>query len=281
MREHGFKARFHDLLILLMLAVALCFQISARPAADNAPGAWPVKIIAHRGVNKFAPPNTIPAIELAIKMKLDYVECDVRQTSDGEMVLMHNSSVDATTDGKGDVKDLTLADIKKLDAGIRVKPKFKGTRVPTFREALQAMKGKIGAYIDFKAGDTDKLVAIIEECGMVDDVVLYAGMNEMLASQRLNSRIRVMPGVDNVQQLQLLEKTMKFEVIETSIGLATKELVDAAHARGIMVYMDILGLADNKNGLEDALKLGVDAIQTDNPDVIIKYFKKHGQNNSQ
>ena len=242
--------------------------------SDKEEHARPVKIIAHRGVNKFAPQNTLPAIELAIDMGLDFVEIDVRQTKDGELVLMHNSTVDGTTDGTGAVVDLTLEQIKQLDAGAWFKPEFKGTRVPTFCEALGAMKHRIGAYIDFKAGAPEKLVEAIHECGAVDRAVLYANPDTILRVQELDDDIRGMPHVDNVQQLRLLEKTMNLRVVETNTAVATKELVEEAHAHGIMVFMDILGLTDNKAGVKQALKLGVDAIQTDHPDLILKYLDK-------
>lgn len=255
-------------LIILFLIAALVAQAAVSFAAQN-----PVKIIAHRGANKFAPENTIPAIEKAIEMGLDYVEMDIRETADGELVLMHNSTVDARTDGEGAVSEMTLAEIKKLDAGAKFGKGFAGTRVPTLREAFGVMRGKIGGYLDFKAGPPKLLVEIIEENGMVDDVVVYAGLEELMQVRKLNKKIKLMPGLQSAEQMRQFKKTMDLKVVETSVNYATKEFIDEAHESGIMVFMDVLGLLDNSAGMRRALKLGVDGIQTDHPDVLLKVLR--------
>ncbi|MEW6200635.1 MAG: glycerophosphodiester phosphodiesterase family protein [bacterium] len=253
---------------LLIIISALVFQFSVISASENT-----VKIIAHRGVKKFAPENTLPAIQKAIGMGIDYVEIDIRETRDGEIVLMHNSTVDATTNGGGAVSEMTLEDIKKLDAGVKFSEKFKGTQVPTMREAFAIMQGKIGGYIDFKAGSPEKVVRIVEEFKMEDDVVVYGGIDRLLEVQKHNKRIKVMPGIDNINQLKLLMKSMDLKVVETSIDIVTKEYMAFANESGIMVFMDILGLSDNRTGMKRALKLKPYAIQTDHPDILLKVLQ--------
>jgi len=260
------KGVMRRLLSIVILAAA--FQLNAVGAPEDT-----VKIIAHRGVKKFAPENTLPAIQKAIEMGIDYVEIDIRETSDGEIVLMHNSTVNATTNGSGAVSAITLEDIKKLDAGIKFGEKFKGTAVPTLREAFAIMQAKIGGYIDFKAGSPEKVVRIVEEFKMEDDVVVYGGMDKLLEIQKLNERIKVMPGIDNINQLKLLMKSMELKVVETSIDIVTKEYMEFANENGIMVFMDILGLSDNRTGMKRALKLRPYAIQTDHPDILLKVLQ--------
>src|SRR2546425_4771732 len=110
---------------------------------DRAARGKHVVVIAHRGANKFAPENTLAAFRKAVDLGCDYVELDVRRTRDGALVLMHDSTVDSKTDGKGKVADLTLAEIKALDAGIKHGEEWKGEGKPTFDAALAACKSTI------------------------------------------------------------------------------------------------------------------------------------------
>lgn len=94
------------------------------------------QIIAHRGYRKIAPENTLPSFEKAIDFKADSLEMDLHLSKDGQLVVIHDEEVDRTTDGTGYIKDLTVAEIKKLDAGSWFDAKFKNTRIPTFEEFL-------------------------------------------------------------------------------------------------------------------------------------------------
>ena len=91
-------------------------------------------VIGHRGAKGYAPENTIPSFEKGIECKANMIEFDVRLTKDGHTVIMHDTTVDRTTDGTGLVAQLTLKQIKKLDAGAWFSPKFKDTKVPTLEE---------------------------------------------------------------------------------------------------------------------------------------------------
>src|ERR1700731_366186 len=93
-----------------------------------------VVAISHRGEHLHHPENTLPAFEEAIRVGADFIEVDVRTTSDGKLVLSHDDTVDRCTNGAGPVSKMTFDEIEKLDAGIKMSPEFKGTRVPTFDE---------------------------------------------------------------------------------------------------------------------------------------------------
>src|SRR5215213_6287556 len=86
--------------------------------------------VAHRGANRVAPENTLPAYQAAIALGCEYVEIDVRATRDGALVLVHDRTVDRTTDGTGAVAELDFAAIRALDAGVKFGDEFQGTRVP-------------------------------------------------------------------------------------------------------------------------------------------------------
>lgn len=106
--------------------------------------------IAHRGASIFAPENTLAAFDKAIELKVDFIELDVQMTKDGHLVVIHDTTVDRTTNGIGAVKDLTLQEIKELDAGNWFSERFKGEKIPTIDEVFKRYKGKIGLLIELK-----------------------------------------------------------------------------------------------------------------------------------
>ena len=100
--------------------------------------------IAHRGASAAAPPNTLAAFKKAVELGADGIEFDVHFSADGVPVVIHDFTVDVTTDGSGRVADLTLAQLKQLDAGTRFDPAFTGERIPTLDEVLEAVRGRRG-----------------------------------------------------------------------------------------------------------------------------------------
>ena len=112
-------------------------------------------VIAHRGASAYAPENTLAAFQLASDMKADWFELDCTLTKDGEVIVIHDDTVDRTTPAEGRVADLTLAELKTLDAGTWRDPEFADERLPTLGESLDFAKGKIGVYIEIKDSDDD------------------------------------------------------------------------------------------------------------------------------
>ncbi len=110
------------------------------------------RIVAHRGYSGRAPENTLPAFEAAVAAGADAVEFDVEGTQDGVAVVIHDETVDRTTDGRGAVADLDAADLAGLDAGSSFGPAFAGTRIPTLAEVLGALAGRIAVNVEIKAG---------------------------------------------------------------------------------------------------------------------------------
>ena len=167
------KNKVHDLRVVIDPGAARVLEIS-RDGFDFY--TWEgIKVVGHRGNIKFTPENTIPAIEKAIELGCHLIEIDIRETRDGELILMHDETVDRTTDGSGKVCDLRLAEIEKLDAGSWFDDKFTGTKVPTLRQALAAMRDKALPDLDFKAGTPQKLVDILREEDLLGKVTLYCG----------------------------------------------------------------------------------------------------------
>lgn len=142
-----------------------------------------IMMAAHRGDKDCRPENTLPAFRRAIELGADGIETDLHQTKDGEIVMMHDLLVDRTTDGSGRVCDMTLEEIRALDAGIKFGEDYKGTKVPTFGEFLDLVEPceelllnlEIKDYPeelgDFAYRTADKIVAMVEERGIGDRVM--------------------------------------------------------------------------------------------------------------
>ncbi len=109
-------------------------------------------ICAHRGAMDTHPENTIPAFREAIRLGVQMIELDVHMTRDGQLAILHDETLDRTTDGHGPVKEKTLAEIKQMDAGSWKSPRFKGVRIPTLEEALAVMPPNIWLNVHIKGG---------------------------------------------------------------------------------------------------------------------------------
>jgi len=132
-----------------------------------------VTVYAHRGASAYAPENTLAAFRLAVEMGAPWVEIDCSLTKDGHVVVMHDLTVDRTTNGKGLIRDHTLAQLRELDAGSWKDAKFAGERVPTLAEALSFLKGKARVLIEIKSmgGDQSDLMARIRGLAGEDRLV--------------------------------------------------------------------------------------------------------------
>ena len=112
-----------------------------------------MEVAAHRGTVEGVPENTMPAFESAYALGVDMIELDLHMTKDGEIVVIHDPTVDRTSDGHGLVSDMTLSELKRLDFGIRTDAKFQGTRIPTFREFLELTRRDDKMQFNFEFKD--------------------------------------------------------------------------------------------------------------------------------
>ena len=159
----------------------------------NTNGCDTTTVIAHRGVSSLAPQNTIPAFQLGIDMGVDYLELDVQQSSDDSLMVIHDATVDATTNGAGNVSSKTYLQLKALDAGSWFDPAFTGEQIPTLYEVLSLAKGKAKVCVELKAANIEAAaVSMIEGLGMVDDVVIFSfDLNQLNVIKGLNSNLKV------------------------------------------------------------------------------------------
>lgn len=126
-------------------------------------------MLGHRGARAYAPMNTLPAFDLAMKQGADGVELDVWRTADGHVVVIHDETVDATTNGSGQVQKMTLAELKALDAGGWFDQRYSGVQIPTLDEVVAALPASAIINVEIKktdmlAAETDGVEALVADC---------------------------------------------------------------------------------------------------------------------
>ncbi|GAA3899503.1 glycerophosphodiester phosphodiesterase [Microbacterium invictum] len=276
------RERIYALLIVCVLAVASMLVIAladvapARATATDMLGqardpGERAFIAAHRGGGATAPENTLPAIREALRGGFEYVEVDLALSADGHAVLMHDKTVDRTTDGHGRVVDLTLAQLRALDAGRTFAPAYRGTPVPTAEEVLDLLVTEGGrALLDLKgrwdAGAVATLAAQIEVRGLSNRVVA-AGFD----ARTLAALVAQAPELSRMATLKVIpddivEAAQQFGVSGVIVdrrALAKRpEVVDELHAAGLRIVVYTLN-SDRQWG--EVTDLGVDGIVTDDP----------------
>jgi glycerophosphoryl diester phosphodiesterase len=220
----------------------------------------PVRI-GHRGAAGHAPENTLAALELAIKYGVDMVEFDVRRSGDGALVLLHDASVDRTTNGEGSIEELSLSVLRKLDAG-------GGERIPLLDEALACLSGWAGAMIELKvrgiAADVCAKVQVADFHGRV----IYASFfhEELLIVRRLMGDALTLALIEDAP---IHSTTFATNAQATHAGLAlnavTPALVQALQAKDIKVFVYTI---DEPDDIARMKRLGVDGIISNFPDRI-------------
>ena len=147
-----------------------------------------VRSVAHRGASGYAPENTLPAFQLAKELGFSCVETDVRFTSDGIPVCLHDGSIDRTSNGTGDIWNMTLEEVKQYDFGGWKDSKYVGVSIPTFEEFLLLCKNTgLHPYIEMKEGTTEQvrsLVDMVSKCGMRGKVSWISFDSGLLAAVR-------------------------------------------------------------------------------------------------
>ncbi len=237
---------------------------------------WPgIRVVAHRGGVSLGPPeNTLPAIARAIEIGADLIEVDIRETSDGHLVLMHDRTVDRTTNGHGSVADMTLSAVLEL----RIDHSGGGPiRVPTLSEALRLMKGRIDADLDFKEGDLSKLISAVREQGMEDHVTMHASWERCRLLSRLEPRIRIRPTVEHSGQVRDLVNRLHPAMVNFDWHSVTETAVRTAHLAGCLAFVNCLGAADTDFYVREAIRIGADYIQSDRPDRVLEILRDSGE----
>lgn len=238
-------------------------------------------VVAHRADHTQAHENSLTAIENAIRCGADFVELDLRRTQDGEHILMHDSSVDRTTNGRGAVAELTWAEIEKLRLTDRQRPDLAPEPVPRFADALKVMRGRIGLYLDFKNADREVAVRLLRAADMLGHTVVYDGLENVAAWRKTAPELPLMvsPRAEDLEGEALKELKTRYpiEILDGSARDYTAESVRAAQAAGFQVWPDIQGPWENEAFWGRMVALGTDGLQSDKPGELVAFLKRQGR----
>lgn len=237
-----------------------------------------VSNVAHRGATAYSPENTIAAFDLAVDMKADYIEIDVQRSKDGELVLIHDTTVDRTTDGTGKVGDLTLEQLRSLDAGSWKGEQFAGEPIPTFEEILDLYRGKIGILIELKApelypGIEEQVAAALIERNLdkpQNEKIIIQSFN-FESIKKMDQLLPQVPiGVLTSNRADTtLEALQEFSTyadwFNPSYGIVTEELVNQVHSLGMQIGS---WTVRSQEAADFLFEMGVDAIISDYPDYV-------------
>ena len=224
------------------------------------------EITAHRGSSAAAPENTIAALSHAVDEMADWAEIDVRETMDGVIVLFHDGDLKRIAGTPKRVAELTLEELKEVDAGSWFSEEFKGEKIPTLEEAMEYAKGRINLNIEMKYSGAssllpDKVRELIESYEMEDQCIVTCTSEEYLKTIK-ESNPRVRTGYIIGAAYGNYYRNEYIDVISIRSGFVTESLIKAAHEEGKSVHA---WTVNGKKELERMRVLGVDNVITDVP----------------
>lgn len=248
------------------------------------------KIIAHRGANRHAPQNTIPAFEKALEIGVDGTETDVHSTKDGYIVICHNDTVDEMSNGTGAIGNYMFEDIRKLDFGSKFSEEFAGTTLPTVEEYLDCMAKDDSLSIiniEIKPCKTDradivrKTIDAVKERGLFDKLLISSFDYKMLIEvKKYNKNCKtayLYPTYGQIVSKWLIQplhlaKKIGCDALHPHKAFANKLLVKRAHNAGMKVNA---WTVDEEKDIIKMVQNGVDGIITDCPDYVEQVVDKY------
>ncbi len=244
------------------------------------------KIIAHRGSNKVAPQNTLPAFRAAIAEGTDGFETDVHVTKDGKLVICHNYTIDATSDGRGDITDYTLGELKQFDFGSYFSADFKGTPLPTVDEFLDLVGPTDAEIINIElkspkkkeSGIVEKTLDAVKVHGLLDRVLISSFDPRILKEvKERDPRCRTgflyptvqLSACHFVSDPFPIAKRIQADYIHPMSPVVNRLLVRRAHKRGLKVNV---WTVDDAKTARSLAAMGVDGIITNCPGKVREYL---------
>jgi glycerophosphoryl diester phosphodiesterase len=217
--------------------------------------------IGHRGAAGHAPENTLAAIRAGLSLGVDFIELDIQSTRDRRLIVIHDHSVDRTTDGTGMVSDLTWKELQALDAG-------HGERIPSLEEALAAIDGQAGVMLEVKAAGLGPILYRAVRASSFAGPVVYASFlhAEIRAIHILDPQAKTLALMDCVP---ISGAAFARDAYATHVGLAldssTPQFVATLHDAGLSVWVYTV---NQPAPIAHAIAIGVDGIISDYPDHI-------------
>jgi glycerophosphoryl diester phosphodiesterase len=238
-------------------------------------------VIAHRGDHVIYPENTLKAYAQAINNGADYVEIDLRTTKDGQLISMHDATLNRMTNGTGAVKDITLDAIGKLHVKTKDSTAQAVFAVPTFKQILELCKNKIYIYIDFKEADPAVVYLMLKQYGMENQVLVYINKPEQFTAWRKTApKMPLMLSLpnnikDEVAMKQFIDQYQP-DILDGDYRQYTPQMLALSQSYNLPVWPDGQSAAEGPTEWDDALARGLKGLQTDHPLAFINYLLQKG-----
>lgn len=217
-------------------------------------------LISHRGASHYEPENTLRSFSRALDMGSSVIEFDVRKSLDGHLVVIHDRTVNRTTDGKGAVSGKTLVELRSLDAG-------RGERIPTLEEVLETFAGRCGLVVELKEkGTEEKTVSLIRMHGLARDVIVVSFREDCIRTVReLDHAIPT--GLITVFGFGCVNKALSLgcRAVATNQRFMTRRIASDARRKGLFVCCWTVNSTERA---EKLARMGLDGVITDKPDLI-------------
>jgi glycerophosphoryl diester phosphodiesterase len=240
-------------------------------------------IFAHRGSSVYAPENTLAAFELALEQGADGIELDVKLSSDGHLVVIHDETVDRTTNGTGRIKSMTLSEIKMLDAGSKFAPNFTSQKIPTLEEVFEAVGEKLFINVELTnyaspADDLpDRVVALIKQHHLEQNILLSSF--NFIALSKARSILSAIPvgllAISGTAGAIFRSKLIRWDpliALHPATIDVSLELVKSIHTTGSRLHVYTVNQPEEMQRL---FEYGVDGIFTDDPLLALKELAKY------
>lgn len=244
---------------------------------------YPVAVIAHRGYDDRAPENTMSSFRKAYEAGANMIEMDVHLSKDGEVVVMHDITLDRTTNGKGFVKDKTLNELKQLDAGLKFNKLFTGEKIPTLDEVLAFAKDKISVNIEIKSeavtdntpkpgeGIEEKIVNLVKKYNMEEYVLVSAFKGKSLKRiKQYNPKIStgLLMLTDNIFMPRTkYAGAIKADAIHEFSKFVSKNDVNKSFGYGLK---ENVWTVNDPNTMRKLIDKGVSGLITDRPELALR-----------
>jgi glycerophosphoryl diester phosphodiesterase len=242
-----------------------------------------ITITGHRGAAGYAPENTLASFKKALALNVDRIELDIHQSKDGMIVVIHDESVDRTSDGNGLISELSFDEIRKLDVGSSFSKEFKGEKIPSLEEVIQLINGQCDLLIEFKNGNDhypgieEKVIALIHKYDAVDWCIVHSfntkvliRINQKIPALRLHKlfiiQLRFTPLYYSLELENYDPKDYPFiEEYSFHQFFGNQNIINKLHQMGKKVNIWTL---DDPKRMQAYRNLGIDGIITDYPDLI-------------
>jgi glycerophosphoryl diester phosphodiesterase len=222
-------------------------------------------LMGHRGAAALEPENTLLSINRALEIGVNAVEIDVHLTRDKELAVIHDSTLDRTTNGTGPVSSYTLSEIKKFDAG-------KGERIPSLQAVIDLVRGRGRLIVELKEEGTEQgVVELIRENALYDSAYVISFWHTLVKRvKEMDSRIKTGVLLVGCPVNACLAKSASADAMVMNYAFVNKELVETAHREEVKVFIWNI---DHPDLLKPYAEMQVDGIGSNDPGILVNYFR--------